>query len=123
MSLGLTLASLFPDHLTFAPVIQHPDSPAFHKGKSLAGVGERHSLQCPHLVFFVEFAVDVSYIAVDVIECEERFFDSCLHIDFTRFLHVEIHQLVAPPCSVKPLGDELPIVYTAKVEFLEGKLL
>ena len=61
--------------------------------------------------------------AVDVVKGEERALLARLHVNEACLFHVLIHQLVAPPCGVEPLGNELAIVFAPEVEVFECKLL
>ena len=80
------------------------------------GKGGVHEVAHIAVLFFVAVSP-----AVDVVESEEQLLLTRPDVNEVAFLHIGLHELVAPPCQPHVLGLQVTVVRTTEVEVFQCK--
>ena len=108
--------AVLPDYLLGLEVEQYHRLPVTQLHDRLVGVGESGVHQVAHVLGII-----TACPLVDVVECKQQGFLTCLGVDGVAGLYILLYQLLAPPCQPHVLWTQVGIVVTAEVQVFECK--
>ena len=115
----LAREAVLPNNLLLFEVDEQEGVAVSHGHDGLVGVGERGRHEVAHLS---QVAVALSPL-VNLVEGEQLGLLSRLRVDEATFLHVGLHQLVAPPGEEHVLRAQVVIVASAEVQVFQCEKL